>query len=848
MRRRDLVGVLTVSIVVLIVAGALLLHFVGPRLLGRNERSQVASVVEGFGSKLKDVSLSVPEEVACQEIEQVYAPFVSPHFLSDLMHYPSGAPGRSVSSPWPERIEIVSMEKLDVHTIKVTGNIILMTSVEVTQGGNAGKTPIVLWVRNTTKNGAWLIDLLSYGVYASYDPAELTVTLKRAFSDVAGIGEGGDLFIAQTIDMNGDSVPEALVDLQTGGAYTEYYAICQVEDGKLCAANFRDKNAPLSWPKLFWKGASAQHEVKLNFVDDGKGNRVICQYAIDKSASDPAVTEKITVEAYKWNGTTKEFGYDEGLSIAFEQEEERLLMPRVLTFVSLDFKEVASNFSAIDAVAVRNGKVAYSTGTGKIQPNAPNSATTDHVVISDVTSGRTEYSMSVSKKWARILDVQMNDRWVLFKVLEDPGEIPSECFAINRRTNELIKLLPDYDWGEEVSPDTTVFTVFDRTLLQGDYAYLVIMSEDMVASGDSTSFRSGAGGTRLIRANLKDGKQENVFTPPVQSFSIRQICSLDNDSVAFDTSEVMVNGDTRDQVYFYDPSTTTLKSVFIDQYTDSSDPRSIGTYTITPDRKIVYALNKRIVIAPVATPGDFTEVGVAESNDYISDYIVASDDYLVARLDNGDIFVLSRKSGDRTLIKGANVRSEITLDTDEIAFVNRQEKANDSVVYLDLKDLSRSQLVITDSTGNGSTGVRLPAGISGKDVYVYLQNNILQPNLGGKMFCAYSLFGSEMKNNKVYIYLWALCQEYRSENRKLVAGTGISCPITLIATPSQQGYTITEHQLPENGTAYAPSIKKMFPLKYYNEVFSETQQYDTVIARELGSNVETQARTYYGLQ
>jgi hypothetical protein len=56
----------------------------------------------------------------------------------------------------------------------------------------------------------------------------------------------------------------------------------------------------------------------------------------------------------------------------------------------------------------------------------------------------------------------------------------------------------------------------------------------------------------------------------------------------------------------------------------------------------------------------------------------------VARLDDGDIFVLNRKSGDRALIKGANVRSEIVLNADEMVFVNRQEKSNDSVVYLNL--------------------------------------------------------------------------------------------------------------------------------------------------------------------
>jgi hypothetical protein len=433
--------------------------------------------------------------------------------------------------------------------------------------------------------------------------------------------------------------------------------------------------------------------VKLSFANDGKGNYVIYQYTIDKSSSDPAVIDKISVEAYRWNMSTRLYEYNEELSLAFQKEEERLLIPRTVAFSSLKYKEIRSSFPMITSVSAFNGKVAFATGTGKIIVDDFKAANTNHLVIYDAQSGKLEYSTSIDKSWARISGVQMDDNWVLFDAMEDPGQIPSECFAINRKTNRLVKLLPNYSWGEKVSPDTTVFTVFNLTLLQGDYAYLVIRSEDMVASGDSTVFRGGAGGTRFIRVNLKDGKQEVIFTPPAQSFSISQLWALDNDSVAFGTSEVMANGDIKDQVYFYSPSITTLKPIVIDQWKALSDPRSIGSYTITPDRKIVYAHDKKIVIAPVATPGDFTEVGITESNDYISDYIVASDDYIAARLDNGDIFVFNRKTGERTLIKGANVKGTITINAGEIAFVNWQEKANDSIIYLDLKELSPPQPV-----------------------------------------------------------------------------------------------------------------------------------------------------------
>jgi hypothetical protein len=848
MKKRVIIATAIVFLVAAVcVAGVFLWKSANPKTITRAEKTEVATLVDKFGSKLKEVSLSDPEEVVSQEIKNVYAPFVSSNLLSDLTNDPARTPGRDVSSPWPEKIEIISMEKLDSHTIQVKGKIILMTSVEVAQGGNAGETPIMLWVRNTNARGAWLIDQLSFGDYAFYDGKELYNILKNAFSNMSIIGGRGEPFVAQSIDITGDYIPEAIVDMQIGGAYTEYYTVCRFVNGKLEVAQFKDKNGNVS-TMFIYEGASVQHEVKLSFINDGKGNHAIYQYTINKSTSDPKVISTITVEAYKWNEATKLFEYNEELSIEFEQEEEKLLMPKIVAFSSLKYKEIKSSFPIITSVSVFNGKVAFATGTGKIIVNDFKAANTNHLVIYDAQSGKLEYSTSIDKSWARISGVQMNDNWVLFEAMEDPGEIPSECFAINRSTDELIRLLPNYDWGEKVSPDTTVFTVFDRTLLQGDNAYLVIMSEDMVASGSSTVFRGGAGGTRFIRVNLNDGKLQDISASSPQPSGIWQLWALDDSTVAFGASERMANGDMKDLVYFYDPLTNAVGSVFIDQWKDSSDPRSIGSYTITPDKRIIYSSNNKIVITPVTMLSASAEVGMVASHDYSSDYIVASNDYIATRLDNGDIFVFNRKTGERTLIKGAKVKDTITINADEISFINRQEKTNDSVVYLDLKGLSRPQLVITDSTGNISTEASLPKGVSGKEVYAYLQSNVLQPNLGGKMFCAYSLFGSEIKNKKMYIYLWALWQEYRSENRKLVEGTGMGCPITLIATPSQQGYTITEHQLPENGTAYAPSIKKIFPLKYYNEIFSKTQLFNTVIAKELMDNVEQQARKYYGLQ
>jgi len=145
MNKRFLIAaVIVLLVVVVFVAGFFFWNSINPNTIKRDEKAEVTALVENFGSKLKEVSLSDPGEAVSQEIETIYAPFVSSNLLLDLTNNPARAPGRDVSSPWPEKIEIVSMEKLDSHTIQVKGKIILMTSVEVAQGGNAGETPIAL--------------------------------------------------------------------------------------------------------------------------------------------------------------------------------------------------------------------------------------------------------------------------------------------------------------------------------------------------------------------------------------------------------------------------------------------------------------------------------------------------------------------------------------------------------------------------------------------------------------------------------------------------------------------------------------------------------------------------------
>ena len=118
-----------------------------------DEETEISNVVENFGKRLGAVSLLSPD--AAQEIQTQYAEFVSPALLEIWVNDVLEAPGRMVSSPWPDHIEITGMSKEDANQYEVTGFIVEMTSTEVVGGGAAAKIPVRILVER--RQGRWLI-------------------------------------------------------------------------------------------------------------------------------------------------------------------------------------------------------------------------------------------------------------------------------------------------------------------------------------------------------------------------------------------------------------------------------------------------------------------------------------------------------------------------------------------------------------------------------------------------------------------------------------------------------------------------------------------------------------------
>lgn len=115
--------------------------------------TEIRQLVEQFGMRLQHVSVQSPN--AAQEMQSQYAGLVSPALLAAWMNDPSEAPGRIVSSPWPDRIEITTLIQEASGRYVIEGFVVEVTSVEVVSGGVAARIPVRVVVEND--QGRWLI-------------------------------------------------------------------------------------------------------------------------------------------------------------------------------------------------------------------------------------------------------------------------------------------------------------------------------------------------------------------------------------------------------------------------------------------------------------------------------------------------------------------------------------------------------------------------------------------------------------------------------------------------------------------------------------------------------------------
>lgn len=103
-------------------------------------------VVGQLGRRMKEVPLLASDSAVQAAIRKSYGPLVTRDLLDEWLANPSSAPGRRVSSPWPDRIEIRSVAAAPDGCL-VAGSVLYVTSADTTAAG-ALRSPVEIALRN----------------------------------------------------------------------------------------------------------------------------------------------------------------------------------------------------------------------------------------------------------------------------------------------------------------------------------------------------------------------------------------------------------------------------------------------------------------------------------------------------------------------------------------------------------------------------------------------------------------------------------------------------------------------------------------------------------------------------
>ena len=104
-------------------------------------------MVEEIGAELKTVSLLAADTSVTRQLRAAYSPLVTPALLDRWLADPTRAPGREVSSPWPERIDVDSVTTAGAQECRVDGQIVYLTSQEAAHGVSAETRSVALTQR-----------------------------------------------------------------------------------------------------------------------------------------------------------------------------------------------------------------------------------------------------------------------------------------------------------------------------------------------------------------------------------------------------------------------------------------------------------------------------------------------------------------------------------------------------------------------------------------------------------------------------------------------------------------------------------------------------------------------------
>jgi hypothetical protein len=99
--------------------------------------------------------VAIGSTTAKDQIAAAYSPYVAAPLIAQWQVNQAFAPGKGLSGPWPDRIQIDSMVQQPDGSYVVKATVLEVTSKEQTQGGVAAQYRVTMTLQKT--GDQWLI-------------------------------------------------------------------------------------------------------------------------------------------------------------------------------------------------------------------------------------------------------------------------------------------------------------------------------------------------------------------------------------------------------------------------------------------------------------------------------------------------------------------------------------------------------------------------------------------------------------------------------------------------------------------------------------------------------------------
>ncbi|MCI4463932.1 MAG: hypothetical protein JHC30_07190 [Caldisericum sp.] len=667
MKRKLIIAIVVVFVVIAIFVGFNFFRFRG---VSSAEKQRAFSVATSFGEELQELSKNGSISIDSKTIREKFGLLLTQRLLIEWMDDPKDLVALINSTYSPSKIEISSLEKIDTSTIKLKGKILW---VNKTNNHLIKKEPVVMLLKRKDPEEQYslVIDKIWHNEYAFYDGKALLKILEDAFPEMKDIGKYGLPYVEETAELTMDGTKEAIVNMQTGDKFTNYYTVCIFDKGRLKVAPFKNIYGVIQ-PQYFRRSVTLEdiedHNIyphrKVTFDFDYKTYPFIYEYEVTKD--DVGRFVEFDVFAYPWDG--KEFAYNDIYSNKIKRDPPKNLTrlftsPNVVEASKVKSKEIKGNFNFISEIYAYRDEIAFISGEDNFDQR--------HITVYDTNKGKIEYTYEESKGNV-ISSIQMNDDWIAF--LTGKSDIysmtgtPAYVKAIERKTQKSI---------------TLDFETSDSLILSGDSIY-TIKRESL--------------GDKILEANLKnrnttvvyDGIQKinNIllYKPPEKknypqgTGSISQICKTKDFILSFITETIKENNSNKIEHLLWmktlrEPTIISLEKLDFPQLTN---------LTCTEDNNIIFSLFGKTLISPLFAYDHFDILKDIEySYPYID--IKASNDYIVSIDSTGNIFVLNRDTNKLSVIANAYAKS-ISLYESKLYYVRNTYSGNNSIIFVDLKD------------------------------------------------------------------------------------------------------------------------------------------------------------------